>query len=87
MTVKLQVLLATAAGVFSACAPVSNETFSTITVEGRPYELRTRTIDGPNGPYETSSVLVRNNYYLCKPDSPGDCEAAVKTGQNGSDRD
>lgn len=60
-----------------ACAPVLDEKRSTIVVNGGHYELRTRTVDGPNGPYEQSSVKVRNRYYTCLPNSPGDCEATV----------
>lgn len=62
----------------TACAPVTDETRSTIDVEGSTYELRTRTLDGPNGPFQQSSVKVKNKYYICLPDSPGDCAAAVK---------
>lgn len=85
-----RLLLLCGAGVIAlgGCASVSSETFKTIVLEGRSFELRTRTIDGPNGSYETSSVRVRGSYYLCKPDSPGDCEAAIKTARKGgSDRD
>lgn len=79
-----RILLAATACITAACASVTNETFSTIILDGRSYELRTRTFDGPDGAYQTSSVRVNSNYYLCKPDSPGDCQAAVKRGRNGS---
>lgn len=62
----------------TACAPVTDEKRSTIDVEGSAYELRTRTVDGPNGPYQQSSVKVKNKYYICLPDSPGDCASAVR---------
>ncbi|MGC3939218.1 hypothetical protein ACOTTU_15550 [Roseobacter sp. EG26] len=66
--------------VLSACASVSNETFSPIVVDGDTYQLRTRTIEGPNGAYETTSARVDGIYYLCRINSPGDCEAAVRRG-------
>lgn len=85
MTGKWQFVLVAVA--LSACASVSNETVRTITLDGRSYDLRTRTIEGTNGTFETSSVKVHGSYFQCKPDSPGDCEAAVRTGRNsGSDR-
>ncbi|MDW3224804.1 MAG: hypothetical protein R8G34_18300 [Paracoccaceae bacterium] len=84
MSGKLQFLCVVGAIALSGCASVTSETFSTVVLEGRSYELRTRTIDGPNGPYETSSVQVRGSYYLCKPDSPGDCEAAIREGRKSS---
>lgn len=63
-----------------ACTTVADEQLSAITVDGKSYTLRTRTIEGPNGSFETTSARVRGGYYLCKIDSPGDCEAAVKRG-------
>lgn len=62
----------------TACAAPTETTRSTITVDGKQYPLRTITENGPNGPFQQSSVKVRNQYYLCLPDSPGDCEAAIK---------
>ncbi|MFK7879967.1 hypothetical protein [Roseobacter sp.] len=59
---------------------MTNETRNTIVVDGEPYDIRTRTIDGPNGTYQTSSVRVYGFYYTCIPDSPNDCEAAVRNG-------
>ena len=68
------------AGTFflSACASGTEESRSTITVDGEQYELRTTTLAGPTGSYQQSSVKVRNQFYLCVPDSPGDCEAAAR---------
>ena len=60
------------------CTPTSDETNSTITVNGEQYPFRTSIVDGPNGPYQLSRVKVRTQYYRCLPDSPGDCEAVVQ---------
>ena len=68
----------------SGCAEVVSETSSTITVNGRDYELRTRVIDGQNGPFEQSSVIVDSRPYVCRPDSPGDCESAIRDARNSS---
>ncbi|MEM9636824.1 MAG: hypothetical protein AAGA94_04200 [Pseudomonadota bacterium] len=66
-----------------ACgATVSDTRLSTIIVDGEAYTLRTRTIEGPNGPYQTTSARVRNTYYPCKLNSPGDCAAAVRFGRD-----
>lgn len=72
-----------------ACTTVAQERLSTIDVDGESYVLRTRTIEGPNGPYETTSARVRGAHFLCKIDSPGDCEAAVRRGRESNifDRD
>lgn len=64
--------------VLAACVAVDDDTRSFIEVDGKQYELRTITENGPTGPFQQSSVKVRNQFYLCLPDSPGDCEAAVQ---------
>ncbi len=81
--VSLQFRLATACAFLSlgACATVTDERLSSIVVDGREYTLRTRTIDGPNGAFETTSAIVRGKAFICKIDSPGDCEAAVRIGR------
>lgn len=63
--------------VLTACGTVENESKSSITVDGNAYELRTEQIEGPNGTYDNTSVIVNGRMYLCKPDSPNDCEDAV----------
>ncbi len=72
--------------ILPACAEVKNESFSTITLKGREYELRTRTIEGANGPYVTHSVRANTGYRTCNPDSPGSCEAALRNSRRGLDR-
>lgn len=69
-----------------ACASVTNETKSTIALDGRTYELRTRTMQGANGSYNTSSVLAHGTWRLCLPESPGSCEAAIRNNNSRSDR-
>ena len=84
---QLRYSIALGLGVLAGCAPVQSESRSTITVDGRSYELRTQVIDGPRGPYEHSSVVVKNRIYTCLPDSPGDCEATVRLARTEFDRD
>lgn len=75
-----------AAVVLAGCGQVVDETFGSIVVDGQTYEIRNRVIDGPNGTYTHSSVIVHNKPQICLPDSPGDCRAAVKNALNNNDR-
>ena len=70
----------------ASCGTVENTKTGVITVRDENYELRTRTIDGPQGTYEHTSVNVRGIYFPCKIDSPGDCEGAVHQGLERVDR-
>lgn len=83
---KPRTFLIAAAILLSACGSVTNETTSTINVDGRNYELRTRTIQGPNGTYDTSSVRVNGAYVQCIPSSPGSCRGAIQDGKLRGDR-
>ncbi len=80
------IFLFSTALVLSACGTVTNETKGTIVLDGRTYELRTRTIQGSNGSYDTSSVRAHGTWRICLPASPGSCEAAIRRGSNGNDR-
>lgn len=80
MTLKLALISAATLLAVSACGTVTSETNSSIIVDGESFNIRSRTIDGPNGAFETSSVRVGGIYYLCIPESKGDCEAAVREG-------
>lgn len=82
MTLKPLWIFAAAALTLGACGTVTDERLTPIVVDGQTFELRTRTIDGPNGAYETTSAEVYNIHYPCKIDSPGDCEGAVLRGLN-----
>jgi hypothetical protein len=75
-----------ALAMLAACQTVEDEQRSTITVDGRSYELRTQVVNGPNGPFERSRVVVRNQFLTCLPQSPGDCEATVRLARTTSDR-
>lgn len=83
---KPKAFLISTAILLSACGSVTNETTSSIVVDRNTYELRTRTIQGPNGAYDTSSVRVNGTYRQCQPDSPGSCEAAVRNDYYGGNR-
>ena len=76
MTRKM--VLGTTLILVTGCAEIQNETLSTITLNGREYPLRTRTISGPDGSYVQHSVKAQGTYRSCLPDSPGSCEAAVR---------
>lgn len=80
---KLAIIPAATLIALSACGTVTSESFSTIVVDDDTYNIRTRTIDGPNGLYQTSSVQVYGLHYQCLPKSKGDCEAAVRRGLDG----
>jgi hypothetical protein len=77
-----KVALVAGLSLMTACGTVESERTGTIVVDGLSYQLRERTINGRNGPYEHTSVRVSGNYYTCLPDSPGDCEAAVRRGRD-----
>ena len=82
-SMSIRLLAVVSATVLSACAEVENESYSTITLNGREYELRTRTMEGANGPYVTHSVRVNTGYRTCDPDSPGSCQAAIRNSRRG----
>jgi hypothetical protein len=82
---KAKVALLAGFGLLAACGTVESQSSSTIVVDGRSYEVRERIINGPSGPYAHTSVRVRGNYVSCLPDSPGDCEAAVRAGRDRPD--
>jgi hypothetical protein len=69
----------------TGCTDVQNETFGTITLNGRDYDLRTRTVSGASGAFVQHSVLAYGTWRTCLPDSPGDCEAAVRRRERFSD--
>lgn len=80
MTAKLMLTLG--AFTLAACATVVSETSGTVSVNGEAYELRTRVIEGAGGTFEQTDVIVGNLPFTCRPDSPGDCEAAVRYGKD-----
>lgn len=86
MRQTLPAFLLAAIGGLAACTNVTSTTTETITDNGRTYEIRTQIIDGPNGPYEHSSVIVNGVPYVCKPESPGDCAGAASRASNRGDR-
>ena len=67
-----------------ACgAEVQNESYSKVSTFEDTYDVRTRTVVRSNGStYVTSAVDVRGYWSPCKIDSPGDCEAAARRGEN-----
>jgi uncharacterized protein YceK len=75
-------LLPIAALLLGGCATVLDETRQEIVVNGKTYEVRTRTIEGPQGTYVSSAAIVYGSAHPCILNSPGDCEAAVRRGLN-----
>ncbi|MGA9434838.1 MAG: hypothetical protein WBV62_11450 [Roseobacter sp.] len=64
----------------SACSTVESETFTTIDLNGRDYQLRTRTINGPQGTFETHAIRAGDgSFRSCDPQSPQSCRAALNT--------
>ncbi len=81
---KWTYLLPAAALALSACATVVDEKTSTAVIErgfnaGERYQVRQRTLDGPQGRYEQTSVVYRGVSATCRIDSPNDCERAAET--------
>ncbi|MGD9294762.1 MAG: hypothetical protein PVI41_07760 [Roseobacter sp.] len=74
---------AACAVIVSGCSTVQDESYSTIVLNGREYDLRTRTMEGPNGTYVTHSVRANTGYRTCDPNSPGSCEAAIRNSRRG----
>lgn len=81
MTWKM-ILPATAIAL-SACATIVDEQSTPTVVQsgpnaGKSYTTRQRTLDGPQGTYEQTSVVYRENSIVCRIESPGDCERAAE---------
>lgn len=63
----------------SACAStIIDERTTTGVYIGEQYEIRTRTLQGRDGPYEHSSAVYKGVSKVCRVDSPGDCEKAAQ---------
>lgn len=78
--------LITAVGVaLFACTTVIEERITTGVYQGEEYEIRTRTLQGRNGPFEHSSAVFKGATLVCRIDSPGDCEKAAQHLINGYD--
>ena len=86
MNVKNGLLLGTLMLAVSACSSVVSESYGSIVVDGDTYDVRNRVIEGPEGSYTQTSVIVASVPRTCLPQSPGDCEAAVRRALNDIDR-
>ncbi|WP_300059543.1 hypothetical protein [uncultured Roseobacter sp.] len=82
MILRISLLVLVLATLAACGTRVIDTRLSTIIVDDELYTLRTRTIEGPNGTYQTTSARVYNSYYPCKLASPGDCAAAVRFGRD-----
>jgi len=81
--VKLKSTTLAAALLLGACTTVTNETRTPAVVQdgfyaGERYEIRQQQVEGPNGPYERTSVVYRGVARGCIKDSPKDCEVTAK---------
>jgi hypothetical protein len=80
---RLTSLSLCAALLLPACSTVLDESRQSFTsASGFTYEVRTRTMQGPQGTYQTSDALAGGVATPCRIDSPGDCEAAARRGIN-----
>ncbi len=80
-------LLGTSLVLMAGCASIENESYSTIVVNGRETELRTRTMSDGNRTYVSNAVRAKNgSFKICEPDEPGSCEQALRVGSGGFDR-
>jgi hypothetical protein len=68
--------------ILGACATVVSETRQPLVVGNATYEVRIRTMEGPNGTFQTADAMVGGVSVPCRIDSPGDCEAAARRGIN-----
>lgn len=71
-----------AAFLLTACGTVTSQSTDTINVDGKDYILRTQTIEQGGRSFQQTSAIVHGLPYMCLPDSPGDCRAAVHRGLN-----
>lgn len=80
---KPNTLMLIAALALGGCATVLDERTTTAVIPdgfnaGERYTIRTRTLQGPQGVYEQTSVVYRGVTALCRIDSPNDCELAAR---------
>jgi hypothetical protein len=69
--------------VLTACGTVTDESFTPQVLQtgfyaGERYQLRQRTIEGRNGPFQQTSVVYYGYTRNCLIDSPNDCEFAAR---------
>ena len=72
-----------AAFTLAGCATIVDEKNTTAVVQsgfnaGERYTIRQRTLDGPQGRYEQTSVVYKGISTTCRIDSPNDCELAAQ---------
>ncbi len=78
-----KIFFGTALILLTACGTVENETFSTMTINGRDYNFRTQTINGPQGTYTVNAIQANNgSWRTCDPTYPLDCLSARRTNRN-----
>jgi hypothetical protein len=80
-----KVVLGVCGIVLCSCGTITEQSQSSIMINGRSYELRDRTVQGISGSYRQTSIKVNNSYRDCLIDSPGSCEAAIRRGNKSSD--
>ena len=75
---KATLFILAAALALAGCTTIIDERNAPGVYNGERYEIRTRMLEGPNGPYESSSVVYKGITQVCRIDSPGDCEKAAR---------
>jgi hypothetical protein len=77
-------LLPAAAVALSACATIVDEKTTNAVIQsgfnaGERYTIRQRTMEGPQGTYQQTSVVYKGISATCRIDSPNDCARAAET--------
>lgn len=76
-------LIITTVLTLGACASVQNESYSTINIDGRDYQLRSRTLNGPQGTFENYAIRANDgSFRSCDPDTPRSCRLALNTSRD-----
>jgi len=82
--VPWKVILPVVAMALSACATIVDEKSTDAVIQsgfnaGERYTIRERTLDGPQGTYQQTSVVYKGISSTCRINSPNDCERAAET--------
>lgn len=84
------VLLLTAVPLLAACTTIIDEQTTTAVIQrgfnaGEQYTIRTRTLQGPQGTFQQTSVVYNGVSAVCRIDSPRDCALAAESLASRSD--
>jgi len=82
--VPWKVILPVVAMALSACGTIVDEKSTDAVIQsgfnaGERYTIRERTLDGPQGTYQQTSVVYKGISSTCRINSPNACERAAET--------